>query len=93
MIPDYYSVVDMITSLLSPKGLIGIVDFYVQSVVDISSRNYCGGAFNRHVNWFGRMFWRTWFEADRVNLDGGRRDYVEYRFGTVLSTSVSCPCC
>ncbi|KAJ9606947.1 hypothetical protein H2200_008958 [Cladophialophora chaetospira] len=87
MIPDYYSVVDLITAFLAPKGLIGIVDFYVQSVVDISSRNYCGGAFDRHVNWFGRMFWRTWFEADRVNLDGGRRDYVEYRFGTILSTS------
>ncbi|OAL39407.1 hypothetical protein AYO20_01277 [Fonsecaea nubica] len=87
MIPDFYGVVDMVAGFLSPRGLIGICDFYVQSIVDISSRNYCGGTFNRHVNWFGRMFWRTWFDADRVNLDGGRRDYVEYRFGTVLSTS------
>ncbi|EXJ80976.1 hypothetical protein A1O3_07264 [Capronia epimyces CBS 606.96] len=87
MIPDYYSVVDMVAGFLSPSGLVGICDFYVQSIVDISSRNYVGGTFNRHVNWFGRMFWRTWFDADRVNLDGGRRDYVEYRFGTILSAS------
>jgi betaine lipid synthase len=87
MIPDFYSVVDLLTTFLSPNGTIGIVDFYVQSLVDISSRNYVGGTFNRHVNWFGRMFWRTWFEADRVNLDAGRRDYVEYRFGTILSCS------
>lgn len=87
MIPDFYGVVDRITGLLAPTGLVGICDFYVQSIVDISSRNYIGGSFNRHVNWFGRMFWRTWFDADRVNLDGGRRDYVEYRFGTILSTS------
>ncbi|RMZ80151.1 hypothetical protein DV737_g3047, partial [Chaetothyriales sp. CBS 132003] len=87
MIPDFYSVVDMLTTFLAPHGIFGAVDFYVQSVVDVSSRNYIGGTFNRHVNWFGRMFWRTWFEADRVNLDAGRRDYVEYRFGTILSCS------
>ncbi|KIW55877.1 hypothetical protein, variant [Exophiala xenobiotica] len=87
MIPDFYSVVDLISGFLAPSGIIGIVDFYVQSIVDISSRNYIGGTFNRHVNWVGRMFWRTWFDADRVNLDGGRRDYVEYRFGTILSAS------
>jgi betaine lipid synthase len=87
MIPDFYSVVDSITSLLSPNGILGACDFYVQSIVDISSRNYIGGAFNRHVNWVGRWFWRAWFDADRVNLDGGRRDYLEYRFGTILSMS------
>lgn len=87
MIPDFYSVVDLLTGLLKPNGLVGICDFYVQSIVDVSSRNYTGGIFNRHVNWFGRMFWRTWFDADRVNLDAGRRDYVEYRFGTILSAS------
>lgn len=87
MIPDFYSVVDLLTSFLVPTGIIGIVDFYVQSIVDVSSRNYIGGTVNRHVNWLGRMFWRAWFDADRVSLDGGRRDYVEYRFGTILSCS------
>ena len=87
MIPDYYSVVDSLQTLLSSDGIIGVCDFYVQSIVDVSSRTYTGGTFNRHVNWLGRMFWRAWFDADRVNLDGGRRDYLEYKFGTVISAS------
>jgi betaine lipid synthase len=87
MIPDFYSVVDSLASLLSPTGLCGVCDFYVQSVVDISTVSYIGGSLNRHVNWVGRLFWRAWFDADRVNLDGGRRSYVEYRFGTIISSS------
>ncbi|OJJ32143.1 hypothetical protein ASPWEDRAFT_53834 [Aspergillus wentii DTO 134E9] len=87
MIPDYYSVVDSLTSLMKPTGILGVCDFYVQSIVDVSSRNYIGGAFNRHVNWLGRAFWRAWFDADRVNLEAARRDYLEYRFGTVISAS------
>lgn len=55
--------------------------------MDVSSRNYIGGAFNRHVHWLGRIFWRAWFEFDRVSLEGARRDYLEYRFGTTLSIS------
>ncbi|KAJ5408129.1 hypothetical protein N7509_002012 [Penicillium cosmopolitanum] len=87
MIPDYYSVVDSLTSRLKPTGLLGVCDFYVQSIVDVSSRNYIGGAFNRHVNWLGRVFWRAWFDFDRVNLEAARRDYLEYKFGTVISAS------
>jgi betaine lipid synthase len=74
-------------SLLSPTGVIGAVDFYVQSNVDLTCRNYTGGLANRHVNWFGRLFWRAWFDVDRVGLEAGRRDYLEYRFGTVLTTN------
>lgn len=77
--------IDSLTNLLSPSGVIGVVDFYVQSVVDLSSRNYTGGALTRHVNWVSRLFWRAWFDIDRVGLDASRRDYLEYRFGTVLS--------
>lgn len=87
MIPDYYSVIDSLTSLLSPNGLLGVVDFYVQSEVDVSFRNYTGGVVGRHVNFFGRTFWRAWFDIDRVGLEPSRRDYLEYRFGTVLSAN------
>ncbi|KAJ5172684.1 hypothetical protein N7492_005277 [Penicillium capsulatum] len=87
MIPDYYSVVDSLTSRVKPNGLLGVCDFYVQNIVDVSSRNYTGGAFNRHVNWLSRLFWRAWFEFDRVGLEASRRDYLEYKFGTVISTS------
>lgn len=44
-----------------------------------------GGHLLRHVNWFSRTFWRLWFEFDQVYLDPARRDYLEYRFGTVKS--------
>ena len=83
MIPDYYSVVDSVPTLLSSDGIIGVVDFYVQSVVEISGRTYTGGSFNRHVTWISRVFWRAWFDVDRVGLEGARRDYLEYRFGTL----------
>lgn len=83
MIPDYYNVVDSVASLLHPGGLVGVVDFYVQSIIETCGRNYIGGSFNRHVNWLGRVFWRAWFDVDRVGLEGARRDYLEYRFGTL----------
>lgn len=66
-------------------GFISVADFYVQSSASFSARTYTGGIWSRHVNWFSRQFWRIWFEFDRVNLDEGRRDYLEYKFGTLLS--------
>ncbi|KAI0169166.1 hypothetical protein GGR52DRAFT_592975 [Hypoxylon sp. FL1284] len=87
MIPDYYSVIDSLSSLLAPNGIIGVIDFYVQSQVDVNFRNYTGGLVKRHVNFFGRTFWRAWFDIDRVALEPGRRDYLEYRFGTVLNVN------
>ena len=85
MIPDFHSVVDSIPALLAPSGILSVVDFYVQNAVDISGRNYGGGSLDRHVNWLGRAFWRSWFELDRVVLEPARRDYLEYRFGTILN--------
>ena len=85
MMPDYYSILDSLPSLLAADGTIGVVDFYVQSIVELSGRTYTGGSFNRHVTWIGRVFWRAWFDVDRVGLEGARRDYLEYRFGTLKS--------
>lgn len=73
MIPDYYSVLDSLSGLLAPGGLVGVVDFYVQSIVETAGRNYIGGSFNRHVNWLSRVIWRSWFDCDRVGLEGARR--------------------
>ena len=73
MIPDYYNVVDSLSGLLAPFGVIGVVDFYVQSIVETAGRNYIGGSFNRHVNWLSRVIWRSWFDCDRVGLEGARR--------------------
>jgi betaine lipid synthase len=85
--PDYYSIIDALPSLLAPSGIISVVDFYVQSSVDVTFRNYTGGMIDRHVNFLGRTFWRAWFDIDRVALEPGRRDYLEYRFGTVLNVN------
>jgi len=73
MIPEFYPVIDSIDSLMSPNGVIGVVDFYVQNQVDFMGRNYMGGAIDRHCMWISRVFWRTWFEIDRVNLEPARR--------------------
>ena len=86
--PDYYSIIDSLTSLLSPSGIMGVVDFYVQSKVDISFRNYTGGSIGRHVNYLSRVFWRAWFDLDRVALEPARRDYLEYKFGTILTANL-----
>lgn len=73
MIPEFYPVIDSIDSLLSPHGVAGVVDFYVQNQIDFRGRNYIGGAIDRHCMWLSRVFWRTWFEIDRVNLEAARR--------------------
>lgn len=73
MIPDYYSVVDSLSQRLTEHGIFGVADFYVQSEVDYQARNYIGGEINRHCMWISRVFWRTWFEADRVSLEAARR--------------------
>lgn len=31
------------------------------------------------------MFWRAWFDFDHVALESGRRDYLEYKYGTILN--------
>lgn len=73
MIPEFYPVIDSMSSLLSPNGVVGVVDFYVQSKVEFGRRNYTGGVVGRHCMWISRVFWRTWFEIDRVNLEAARR--------------------
>jgi betaine lipid synthase len=73
MIPEFYPVIDSVGSLLSENGVVGVVDFYVQSKVDFGRRNYTGGVVGRHCMWISRVFWRTWFEIDRVNLEAARR--------------------
>lgn len=90
MIPEFHPAVDSVANLLAPNGIVGLVDFYVQNQVEFSGRNYIGGAIDRHCMWISRVFWRTWFELDRVNLESARRDYIEYKFGTILSTNRRC---
>jgi len=88
MIPDFFPVIDKLSGFLSPCGVIGAVDFYVQNVVDMGDRNYTADVKNRHVNALSRMFWRAWFELDRVHLEPARRDYLEYKFASILNLNL-----
>ena len=90
MIPEFHPAIDSMANLLAQNGIVGVIDFYVQNQIEFASRNYIGGAIDRHCMWISRVFWRTWFELDRVNLDSARRDYMEYKFGTILSTNRRC---
>ena len=57
MIPNYFKVIDRAESLLSPKGIIGVADFYVSQSVDTPGID-TGDP--RHVNWISRHFWKIW---------------------------------
>lgn len=35
------------------------------------------------MSWFAKWFWECWFEFDNVHLHGSRRDYLEYKMGTI----------
>lgn len=89
MIPNYYSLVDRVSSLMSRDTILAVVDFYVQADSSFSDKStWIGGELHRHVSWLSRTFWRVWFEFDRVYLDSSRRDYLEYRFGTIKSVNM-----
>lgn len=87
MIPTFNSAVDHASQLLEKDlGVIACVDFGIQSQETTVGRiNTLGGLANRNMPWLLRNFWRIWFEADRVFLDSARRNYLEYRFGTLKS--------
>ncbi|ANB11016.1 Ubiquinone/menaquinone biosynthesis methyltransferase ubiE [Sugiyamaella lignohabitans] len=89
MIPSYYSMIDRICQLVHSDSIFAVVDFYVQSNATLNGKaTSVGGVLLRHVNWLSRTFWRLWFEFDRVYLDSSRRDYLEYRFGTIKSLNM-----
>ena len=90
MIPTFHSTIDHLQQLLHKNGVICCVDFGVQSEATTVGRvNTVGGLTSRHIPWIFRTFWRTWFEADRVFLDPARRDYLEYKFGTLKSLNLN----
>lgn len=86
MIPTYYNTIDNAVTLLAKSGIIASVDFGIQTNDSSIDRiNTLGGLINRNTSWLGRNFWKIWFEADKVHLDSSRRNYLEYRFGTIKS--------
>lgn len=90
MMPPYYAVIDHAYELLNEQhGVVCSVDFGVQSSAHATGRvNNIGGLMNYHIPWIYRTFWRIWFECDKVFLDPSRREYLEYRFGTLKSINM-----
>ncbi|EPQ56989.1 hypothetical protein GLOTRDRAFT_127372 [Gloeophyllum trabeum ATCC 11539] len=85
MIPSFYTLIDRIDYVLSPEdGLIGVVDFYTSGKQPSLHDKAIGGV-SKECGWLSRWFWQIWFDFDHVSLSPHRRDYLEYKFGTVKS--------
>lgn len=84
MMDHYYPVVDRIQSLLALDGIVGVADFYVSGKSNAPAEKWSPQQ-NRQCNWFTRFFWHIWFDFDHIHLGPGRRDYLEYKFGTIKS--------
>lgn len=71
--------------MLDPDtGIFGVADFYVSGKTTPGPQTaMVGGDVRRECGWFSRWFWRTWFSLDHVELHPARRDYLEYKFGTI----------
>lgn len=82
MIPPYFKVIDRALDLLKPSGLISVVDFFTSNKEDSAK-----GELNRQGNLFNRLFWRSWFEFDHVDLNPARRDYLEHKFEAIKTVS------
>ncbi|QRV79652.1 betaine lipid synthase [Ceratobasidium sp. AG-Ba] len=83
MIPSYHQLLDRVERMLDPSdGLIGVADFYAARKAGGLHEESIGGA-SRACTWTGHWFWQMWFDLDHVDLSPGRRDYLQYKFGTV----------
>ncbi|CAK7903217.1 hypothetical protein CAAN1_16S00606 [[Candida] anglica] len=90
MIPNYYSTIDHIVPYLNKEhGVVCSIDFGTQSGDNSVGRvDTLGGLVNRNGSWLTRHFWNIWFEFDKVHLDPARRNYLEYKFGTLKSLNL-----
>lgn len=82
MIPPYFKVLDRALDLLKPEGVVSVVDFFTSNKDDASL-----GEPRRQGSLLNRLFWKTWFEFDHVDLNPARRDYLEYKFECIKSIS------
>jgi S-adenosylmethionine-diacylgycerolhomoserine-N-methlytransferase len=71
MIPDWFAAIDTALAALKPGGTLGVVDFYVTRKHESPPR--CAH------RWWTRAFWRSWFGADNVFVDGDHIHYLDRR--------------
>ena len=83
MMESFYPLVDRLTQVLSPAGIIGVADFYVSHKRSADP--------TRQLGWLMRWFWSVWFDVDNIYLHPCRRDYLEHSFKTVKSLNCKNP--
>lgn len=82
-IPNFYTLLDRISYTLTPStGLLSVVDFYTSGKQPSLHERAIGGE-KKECGWLSRWFWQIWFDFDHISLSPLRRDYLEYKFGTV----------
>lgn len=72
MIETFYPLIDKLSTVLAPSGIIGVADFYVSPKHPSDP--------TRQLSWITRWFWAIWFDQDNVFLTPGRREFLEYKF-------------
>ena len=68
MIPPFMRAVDAGISYLREDGLFGVADFFTSSKFDLP---------NRQHTYSQRVFWRSVFDLDGIDLGPDRRQYLE----------------
>ena len=74
MMPRWDAVIDNASAMLTPGGIIGVVDFYVSPVNPPAGRV-------RH-DWLTRKMWPAWFGHDGVRLSPDHLNYLQEKFET-----------
>lgn len=75
MIPDWFAAIERACEMLTPGGILGVVDFYVSRKFSEQNRLQHG--------WVTRTFWPTWFAFDNVFLSSEHLPLLESRLETV----------
>eukprot|EP00245_Coleochaete_scutata_P005726 TRINITY_DN1951_c0_g1_i1.p1 TRINITY_DN1951_c0_g1~~TRINITY_DN1951_c0_g1_i1.p1 ORF type:complete len:664 (-),score=144.25 TRINITY_DN1951_c0_g1_i1:680-2671(-) len=70
MIPPFMEAVDKAISYLDQDGVFGVADFYTSSKFDLP---------NRQHTYAERIFWRSIFDFDGIDLGPERRMYLEQK--------------
>ncbi|TPX33943.1 hypothetical protein SeMB42_g07408 [Synchytrium endobioticum] len=83
MMESFYALIDRLSALLSPTGIMGIADFYVSSKRSADP--------TRQLSWLMRWFWSVWFDLDNIYLHPSRREYLEHKFVTLKSLNATNP--
>ncbi|KAE8218205.1 hypothetical protein CF319_g7875 [Tilletia indica] len=85
MMPPIHAILDRINEFLDPDTCtFGVVDFYVSAASTPRDKAPAvGGDTTRQCGWLSCLFWSQWFSLDHIELHPARRDYLEYKFGTI----------